>query len=117
VDPDRAEVQQRDGVPVRRPDRDRLSARGDAARERDDPRRRRANVPAQVARDVDAAMLASRIRIVSEDERAEHGAVDRPGPRLGDGGPSEAGEDGHEEGETAHGRLLVLDLDNNRCER
>jgi hypothetical protein len=117
VHPDRAEVEQRHRVSVRCPDRDRLPAHRDSACERDDSRRGGANVPAQVAGDVDAAMLAPRVRIVSEDEGSEHGAVDRPRPRLGGSGHGEAHEYGDEEGETAHGQLLVLDLDNSRRQR
>lgn len=74
-------MRQRGLVAVRRRDGDRQAVRRHLTRERDfagdrgDHDRRPANG------DVDAAVLAGGILVVSNRELAQHGAVDRPGPR------------------------------------
>jgi hypothetical protein len=81
LDAGRAELEQRDGVAVRRLDRDRPAAAGNRADERDAAGCGRAHGSTDLGGDVDAAVLAARIGVVAEQERAE----DRPvsGPRPG----------------------------------
>jgi hypothetical protein len=62
-------------------------------------------------------MLTSRVRIAREDEWAQDRPIDRPRPGLGSGRRGETCEDDDHEDETTHRRLLVFDLDNNRCQR
>jgi hypothetical protein len=83
---DRAEVDERDGVTVCGPDRQTETRMRKRAREGDEAVRRRAHVRPHRRTDVDAAMLAARVRIVPRDERPQHRPVDRPGPgvRVGD---------------------------------
>jgi hypothetical protein len=93
----RAEMRQRDLVPVRGRDRDREPVRRHLARERHLARRGSADDVRGADGDVDAAVLPSRIRIVAEREAPEHLALDgpRPGARLmrGDQGPGERDEE------------------------
>lgn len=81
-DGDRAEVEQRDGVAVGGLERDRLAVRRQRARVADRPRGRRAHGPARIARDVDPAVLAARVRIGHDREAAEHDSVAGPGPGI-----------------------------------
>jgi hypothetical protein len=52
-------------------------------------------------------VLTARVRIAVGDERAEHLALDRPGPRLGSPGSSQ-----HEEDERRRDESRVADFDN-----
>jgi hypothetical protein len=76
----RLELQQRDRVPVAGSNRHRATAVRNAPDERDRPCRRRAHVAADVGGDVDPAVLAARVGIVAERERAQQRTVDRPAP-------------------------------------
>jgi hypothetical protein len=69
-DEELAELEQRDGVAVRRLERDRLSAARHGPGERDRSRSRGAHVGSELAADVDAAVLATGVRVVAEQERA-----------------------------------------------
>jgi hypothetical protein len=80
LDQRRLELQQRDRVPVAGSDRHRATAVRNAPNERDRPRRRGAHVAADVGGDVDPAVLAARVGIVAERERAQQRTVDRPAP-------------------------------------
>lgn len=83
-DEDRAEMRERDGVAVRRLDRDRLAARRNSAGEADRARCGRDNrLPRCVGSDVHAAMLPGRVgmRFV-EGERLQHRPSHRPTPRI-----------------------------------
>jgi hypothetical protein len=81
-DGDRAQVQERHGLPGRRLDRHRLAEGGHGACERHDALRRGAHGRADRCRDVDAAVLAGRVRVFRvEVEAAQHLTVHRPGPR------------------------------------
>ncbi len=80
---DRAEMQERDRVPVRGADGHRLPALRNRAGERDGPASGCLHCSAGLAGDVDATVLPTGIRIVTEDERAKHRAVGRPRPRPG----------------------------------
>jgi len=83
LDADRAEVDERRGVPGRRLNGDGLAARRHGPREGDHARRRREDFGPARRADVDAAMLAGRIRMgVIERERMQDGSIDRPGPGL-----------------------------------
>jgi hypothetical protein len=104
---------QRHRVAVRRADRERPAALRHGACERHDPCSRHPHVGAEVAGDVDSTVLTGCVRIVAEDERAQHLAVDRPGPGIGRRG-RDAGGDDQEEDDSAHLGLLVLDIDNIR---
>jgi|tagenome__1003787_1003787.scaffolds.fasta_scaffold20964453_2 hypothetical protein len=82
-DLDRAQVHERRRVAGRRLDRDRLAAGRHGACEAHDPVGGRAHVRAGGSTEIQAAMLAGRVRMRAvERERPEHRAVDRPGPRL-----------------------------------
>ena len=83
LDDDRAEVDERRGVAERRLNGNGLAAGRHGPRERDDARRRREDVSPGGRAEVDATMLARRIRVgVIERERTQDWTVDRPGPRL-----------------------------------
>jgi hypothetical protein len=78
---DRTEMDERRRVPERRLDRDRLAARRNRARERDDPFRRRQHRCTRRGAEIDPAVLATRIRMDTvEQERSQHRSLDRPGP-------------------------------------
>jgi hypothetical protein len=80
-DRDRAEVGERDGIPVGRRDREALARGRDGARERHRPGRGRDDARACVRADVEAAMLARRVRMRGiENERLEDRPARRPGP-------------------------------------
>jgi hypothetical protein len=80
-DGDRAEVNERDRVAVRRRDRHGPAAVRDGAREGDGSARGRHDVVADRPAHVDASVLAARIRLCRiEDERAEQRARRRPRP-------------------------------------
>jgi NF-kappa-B-activating protein len=82
-DAGRAEVRERDGIPVRGRDRDGLPIGRHASCERDRSGRRCNHRRAGRAADRDAAALAAGVRVIGvEGERLLHGAVDRPRPRT-----------------------------------
>jgi hypothetical protein len=75
---DRLEVEERDGVAVRREDRDAAAVDRDGARERDGAGSGTADGRAGIAADVDAAMLPGRVRLRAELERAKDRPVGGP---------------------------------------
>ncbi len=78
----RAQLQQRDRVTVRRLDRDRTPAARNRAGERNGAGSRRAHGGPDLGADVDAAVLATCVRVVAERERAQDRPVTRPRPGL-----------------------------------
>jgi hypothetical protein len=82
-DRDCGELEERDGEPVRGLDRERATAVGKRAGERDPARRRRANGRADRRPDVEAAVSPSGVWVVADREAPEHGSVDGPRPRAG----------------------------------
>ncbi len=91
--PDRhgAEMEQRDGVAVRRLDRERPSASRHDPGERDDAARRRAHRGAGRRADVDPAVETTRVRIGAEAERVQNRPLHRPGPPVRRCGRDERG--------------------------
>ncbi|MEX1357570.1 MAG: hypothetical protein WD981_03000 [Gaiellaceae bacterium] len=90
-DEDFPELQERDGVAVGRQDRDRPAPTGHRAREGDRAGGGCAHVRAELATDVHTAVLSAHIRVVAEEEGAQHGAVGRPRPALRAGHEHERG--------------------------
>lgn len=90
---DRAQMQERDRVPVLRLERDRPAPHRDGPGEGDHPGRRGQHGCARWSADVDPAMLASRIRIVAEQEGSQHRALHRPGPTQSGRGQGERSRD------------------------
>jgi len=79
--PDRAEMRERDGVPVPGPDAERQPVTGRGARKCDDSSRGRENVTAGVAADVDPAVLPGGVWMRAvEGECPQDDPVGRPGP-------------------------------------
>jgi hypothetical protein len=78
LDPERAEVRQRHGVPVSGRDREREAMGGDGACKGHGARGRRKDIRGGATRDVDAAVLTARVRIRSERERAKYRPVYGP---------------------------------------
>ena len=85
-DGDRAELEQCHGVAVDRLDRERAAAGRHGADEGDDAAGRRPHGLAGRGADVDAAVLARRVLVGRERERAQERSVGGPGPagRNGD---------------------------------
>jgi hypothetical protein len=81
-DRDTRELEEGHGEAVARLDRQRTAAVGDRARERDGAADRRVHGVADGRADVDPAMLAARIGVTAEDERAQDRPVDWPRPRA-----------------------------------
>jgi hypothetical protein len=105
-DRDRAEVGQRDGVPVGRRDREALARSRDDAREGHRPGRGRDDARARGRADVDAAMLARRVRMCRiERERLQDRPVGRPGPGTCRRCQKERGGNSREQN-SAHGSPL-----------
>jgi hypothetical protein len=77
-----AEMEQRDGVAVRRLDRDRPPAGRHGPGERDDATRRRDDRGTGSRADVDAAVESARVWIGTEAERLQNRPLHRPGPSL-----------------------------------
>jgi hypothetical protein len=77
---DRPEMDQRDGIPVGRPDGETEPLMREPPDEGDDTRDRGANVRTGRRGDVDSTVLATRVGVVLGDERPQHGAVDWPSP-------------------------------------
>ena len=82
-DDGRAEMRERDDVPVGRRDRHDQAARGHRPDERDATLGSRANLRAPRAADVDPAVLAGGVWIRADSERSQHLAVCGPRPRTG----------------------------------
>lgn len=78
---DRPQMDERDRVPILGADRQAAPLAGQLSREGDDSGRRRAHVGSRLRPDVDASMLAARVRVFSGDERPEHRPIDGPAPR------------------------------------
>ncbi len=93
----RAELDERDRESVGGLDRHGDAVLRDGAREGHRASSRGPDGSSGLATDVDAAMLASRVRIVSEDERLQNRAVGWPGPRLPCGHNHEGSEEGSNE--------------------
>jgi len=77
-----AKMEQRDGVAVGRPDRDRPPAGRHGPRERDDPAHRRAHRDTGPGADVDPPVQTARVWIGAEAERLQNRPLYRPGPPL-----------------------------------
>jgi hypothetical protein len=77
-----SELEERDGIAVGGLDRERLTASRDSAGERHGSRGRRVDVGAELAADVDPAMLVAGIRIGPEHEGPEDRPAGRPRPRV-----------------------------------
>jgi hypothetical protein len=108
-DGDRAEVEQRDGIPVRRRNGHRAAAARNRARESDHARGGCAHRISRRRPDVDAAMLTRRIGIASELKLPQHRSFDWPGP--GEGGRNadqECRENREQDGELSHLSLLSV---------
>jgi len=98
----RAEMCERNGVPVGSRDRDNEPAARHLAHERHLAAGRRVDGRAQVAADVDAPVLAAGVRVGAETEGAEHRSVDRPRPGPRYPGRCECSDDRQRRHETAH---------------
>jgi hypothetical protein len=97
-DADRADSDERDGIPVLRADAEGETAAGYRARERHRPADRREHGHARRRADVDAAVLPAGICVrLVVGEAAQHGTVGRPYPRR-------RGGDGDEQHEHERGR-------------
>jgi hypothetical protein len=97
------EALQRDGVTVGGADRDRLPTRRDDAGKADRSGCRRAHRRPGRSADVDAAVLAAGIGIVTKDEGSKHRPVDGPGPgERGLHADLERDEDRKQQGEAFH---------------
>jgi hypothetical protein len=88
---------QRDLETVRRLDRDREAVRRHLAGERDLPLCRSSYRHRVPERDVDAAVLAAGVRVVTDREAAQHLAVRRPGPGRRGRCRDERPDDHHEQ--------------------
>jgi hypothetical protein len=107
-DEQRTELRQRHRMAVRGADRHDEAVPGDGAREGDLAGGRRDHRRAELACDVDAAVLAARVGVGAEPERAEHLPACRPRPRGGRGRDNEArGEQHRRDTDTRH-RTLPL---------
>ena len=107
--PQLTQVRERDGVPGGRENGNRLALRGDGAGEAHRPGRRREDLLSRVGADVDAAMLAGRVRIGAEREGPEHLPACRPGPRLSASRRQQrgGGDGDHDHGRASHVVFLI----------
>jgi hypothetical protein len=80
VDPDRAEMQERDGKAVECPDGHGQAVGGQSAGERDSSAGRRGDSDLRVAADIDAGMAVLAVLGAAEVEAAQHRPVSRPRP-------------------------------------
>lgn len=92
----RADVCERRLVAVRRRDGDGQAVCRDLTCECDLPGSRRPDPGRSDDPDVDSAMLASRVGVVAEGERAQDRPVGRPDPGSGSRRPHERGSCGHD---------------------
>lgn len=99
---DAAEMDERHGVAVLRLDRHDLAARAHRAGERHDSAGRCAHRGIALVADVDASMLAARIRVIAEREGFEHLARRRPCPRMCRGWKRGHDNDREDDHERAH---------------
>jgi hypothetical protein len=90
---DRAQVKQRDGVAVWRPDRHRPSATRNGAGEAHGAAGGGAHGPALCAGDVDAAVLTGGVGVAAETERLQYRPIHRPGPGGGGRGADQKREE------------------------
>ena len=97
----RSQVDEGDRIPVLGADRQAEPLARQPAGVGDDPRGRSAYVGSRRRADVDAAVLAARIRVVAGDERPEHRSLDRPAPcsRTRDVGEADE-QHGHQDNQT-----------------
>jgi ATP-dependent RNA helicase RhlE len=102
ADGDRAEVDERDGVPVRGRDRDAQAARRDGAGERDRSAPRREDRRGDCAADVDSSVLPTGVRVVPEVEPGEYRS--RRGPCPGPSGGCEHQEQERHGGDSSRER-------------
>jgi hypothetical protein len=96
-DRDARELEEGHREAVTRLDRQRAAAVRDRARERDGAADGRVHGVADGRADVDPAMLAARIGVAAENERAQDRPVDRPRPRAGGSRERERAERDHDE--------------------
>jgi hypothetical protein len=110
VNGDRSELHVGHRVPVRGLDRDGLPVVRNSARERDKAARRGADSRSHGPADVDAAMLARRVRMGRiEGKGAKHRPVRRPRPRSGVGDEREC-EDRREQSDSSHSTTSMLSI-------
>lgn len=95
----RPEVRERCLVAVGRRDRHGEPVGRDAARERNLAARGSSHHGSPAHRDVDAAVLTSRVRVLAESERTKDGAVHGPGPRETGAGRDQCRDRDDSEGE------------------
>ena len=106
-DGDRPEMRERDRIPVGRLNRHRFAARGHRAGEADGAARGCDDGCPGGSADVDAAVLAARIRVRwVEREPLQHGSVHGPGPRSRRGSPEPEQYD--DEDEPPHGSTALV---------
>jgi hypothetical protein len=103
-DHDGAELEQGDRVAVGSLDRECAPAARHGADEGDQAGGRRDNRSADGRADVDAAVLAARVGVRAEEERAQHGTLDRPRPRRGSRSRDKRREHGRRQKESPHRR-------------
>jgi hypothetical protein len=102
------ELEQRDGVAVRRPDRHRAAAFRNRPGERDDARGGSENARPDRCRDIDAAVLAAGIGVAAVGEWTDHRPVHGPGPgECGRRAGLEREKDRKHQAQ-AHGCLLLV---------
>lgn len=100
-------MDQGDGVAVGGGDRDGAARAGNAAGKADGSRRRGAHRCAASGPDVNATMLAARVRVVAERECSKHRPVCGPGPgERGRNADLERDEDRQQRDESFHPPLL-----------
>jgi len=99
---DSTEMGERDRQPVAREDADGLAVAWHGAGERHGARGGRVDGLGVGSGDVDAAMLPTRVGVVTEEERTEHGSLRRPRPRGRPRGRCQHGRDRPQENDRPH---------------
>jgi hypothetical protein len=117
LDRDRAEVDERDRVPVVGANRHRQAVGRNRAGECDGAASRCQHGLAGLAADLDSPALAARVGIAPQAERTQQRSGDRPGPRPGRGGQHQRAETGdsgcsHQRQHAIHRREPRLALSN-----